>query len=67
MISERTYFLFVSMAMFLTGLMMFLFVMITRVDMMGLDVLSSPLFYLVSGFMFLGLSYVERRTAGGRI
>lgn len=62
MIPEHVYFLFVSMVMFISGFMLFAFVMIQGVNMMMLDVLSNPLFYLVSGFMFLGLSFVERKT-----
>lgn len=48
------------MVMFLSGMMLYLYVWLFGIDVFSLDVLSSPLFYLVSGFGMLMMSFVCR-------
>ena len=55
------YFLFVSLVFFISGFSLFMYVFLFGYNILELDVLSSPLFYLVNGFMFMVFFVLQKR------
>jgi len=59
-LSLSTYLQFISIVFIICGLGMFMYCMLSNVNPFELQVLSSPIFYLVEGFVLIGLYYIVK-------
>jgi len=50
-LDAELYYMIVTMTFFLTGIMLFLYTALMQVNLVRLQVMSHPLFYLVMGFI----------------